>query len=68
MPKNIMVKHINKSLRKQNKKFATIINKPVKAKNKKKKNNVNEVQEVNIAVYYVMFWLIIAYLIGYTLF
>lgn len=68
MPKNTITKHINKSLRKQNKKFATIINKPVKAKNKKKKNNVNEVQEVNIAVYYVMFWLIIAYLIGYTLF
>lgn len=67
MPQNTMTKHINKSLRKQNKKFATIINKPVKAKNKKKKNNVNEVQEVNIAVYYVIFWLIIAYLIGYTL-
>lgn len=68
MPKNIMIKHINKSLRKQNKKFATIINKPIKAKNKKKKNNETEVQEVNIAVYYVIFWLIIAYLIGYTLF
>lgn len=37
MPKNTITKHINKSLRKQNKKFATIINKPVKAKNKKKK-------------------------------
>lgn len=68
MPKNIMTKHINKSLRKQNKKFATIINKPVKVKKKKKKSNDNkEVIEVNIAVYYVIFWLIIAYLVGHTL-
>lgn len=55
------------TLRKQNKKFATIINKPVKPR-KKKSNDNKEVQEVNIAVYYVIFWLIIAYLSFNTLF
>lgn len=55
------------TLRKQNKKFATIINKPVKPR-KKKNNDNKEVQEVNIAVYYVIFWLIIAYLSFNTLF
>ncbi|MDY5098752.1 MULTISPECIES: hypothetical protein [Clostridia] len=56
-----------RTLRKQNKKFATIINKPVKPR-KKKSNDNKEVQEVNIAVYYVIFWLIIAYLSFNTLF
>lgn len=55
------------TLRKQNKKFATIINKPVKPRKKKKDDN-KEVIEVNIAVYYVIFWLIIAYLAFNTLF
>lgn len=54
-------------LRKQNKKFATIINKPVKPR-KKKGNDNKEAIEVNIAVYYVIFWLIIAYLSFNTLF
>lgn len=61
-----MSNYIIKALRKQNKRFATIATKQYKPR--KKKESGKEVQQVNIAVYYVIFWLIIAYLSFNTLF
>lgn len=65
---NKMYNMTMKTLRKQNKKFASITKKTIKPKKEEVEDKEKEKIEVNITVYYIIFWLIIIYLLVTTIF